>query len=82
MKYPLYSIRDIKNGYDFPKPDQNDATAMRGFAYAINTEGSIMGFAPKDYQLYKVGEFDVDTAKISTFTPVLICEGLDVFGKE
>lgn len=82
MKYNLYSFRDLKAGFDFPKPDQNDATAMRGFAFAVNTENSIMGFEPKDYQLYKVGEFEVETGKIKPCTPVLICEGLDVYGKE
>ena len=82
MKYSLYSIRDLKVGYSIPQADQNDATAMRGFAFAVNNEESIMNFEPKDYQLFKIGEFDVDTGKLKPITPVLICEGLDVFGVE
>lgn len=81
MKYPLFSIRDIKRGFDFPNPDQSEQSAIRGFSYAVNKEDSLMGFAPKDYDLYKVGEFDIEKGVIiAEEVPVFIIGGNDVFG--
>lgn len=58
MKYIVYSIRDSKVGFTPPVTDQSDQSAIRGFAFAINNPENIMNFAPKDFDLYKVGEFD------------------------
>lgn len=62
--------------------DQNDQTAIRGFAYAINNN-NVMNFSPKDYDLYKVGEFDVDKGVINALkVPVLIASGVNVINGE
>lgn len=65
-----------------PQCDQNDQTAIRGFAYAINNN-NVMNFSPKDYDLYKVGEFDVDKGVINALkVPVLIASGVNVINGE
>lgn len=80
MKYPVYCIRDVKVGF---RPEfliqQNDATAIRGFSYAVNNDG-MMNFSPKDYDLYKIGEFDLETGNFQSQLPDIICSGVSVYG--
>ena len=79
MKYPIYSIRDVKVGFGAPSIDINDQSRIRGFAYSVNQEG-IMNFKPKDYDLYKVGEFDTDKGIIiPEKIPKLMASGVDVY---
>lgn len=80
MKYPVYSYRDQKVGFMPPQCDQSDQSAVRGFSYAINGNNGMMHFSPKDFDLYKVGEFDTDNGTIEPCTPVLIASGSSVFG--
>lgn len=82
MKYPLYSYRDVKVGFMPPQADQSDQSAIRGFSYAINGQTGMMNFAPKDFDLYKVGEFDTDTGAVTACIPELIVSGLNVFGEK
>lgn len=43
----------------------------------------LMNFSAKDYDLYKVGEFDVDKGTIVPLkVPVLICSGSSVIGEK
>lgn len=80
MKYPVYCIRDNKVGFQ-PQllVEQNDATAVRGFSYAINAEG-MMNYSPTDFELFKIGEFEVDTGKFDSIIPVNVCSGVSVIG--
>lgn len=80
MKYPIYSYRDSKVGFMPPQCDQSDASAIRGFAYAINGNNGMMNYAPKDFDLFKVGEFDTDTGSIIACVPVQIASGASVYG--
>lgn len=81
MKYPMYSVRDVKAGFMPPTCDQSDQSAIRGFSYSINGNTGLMNFAPKDFDLYKVGEFDTDKGCIIPISPVvLVCSGGSVFG--
>lgn len=80
MKYGLYCTRDVKRGFLPPQIDENDQTALRNFAYAVNNNG-LSSFAPKDFQHYKVGVFDSDTGEIEKIYPVvLIADGMSVIG--
>lgn len=79
MKQPLYCIRDVKVGFMAPTPDMSDQSAIRNFSYAINGDG-IMNYSPKDFDLYKVGEFDTDTGQIDSCLPDLIVNGISVYG--
>lgn len=82
MKYPLYSYRDVKVGFMPPQADQSDQSAIRGFSYAINGNNGMMNFAPKDFDLYKVGEFDTETGEVKPCVPELIVSGVNVFGEK
>lgn len=67
MKYKVYAVRDVKaNIFWQPQVDSNDETAKRGFAMMINSSEarSITGFAPGDFDLYRIGEFDSETGEI------------------
>lgn len=78
MKYPVYSYRDRLVGFGTPVLDQSDASAIRGFAYAVSNREGIMNFSPADYELYKCGEFDTDTGRlIPKDIPELVCTGLN-----
>ena len=84
MKYPFYAIRDVHVGFNQPMTDINDNTAIRNFSYAINNPGNgVMNFQPKDYDLYRIGEFDTDSGLlIPEPVPVLVVSGLSVYGSE
>lgn len=79
MKIPVYSYRDAKAAFGTPFCDQSDVTAIRGFSYAINNRDGIMGFAPQDFDLYKIAEFDTDKGTMKGLTPTLIVSGASVF---
>lgn len=82
MKYPLYSVRDTKAGFDFPFPERSDVTAVRTFQYQVNKVGTQMNMFPKDYDLYKVGEYDVDKGVVfPEKVPVLVVNGTNVLGE-
>ena len=76
MKYPMFCYRDNKVGFMMPQCDQSDQSAIRGFAFAVNNHDGMMNFAPQDFDLYKIGEFDTDTGKVNPCTPVLIISGV------
>lgn len=80
MKYPIYCYRDVKVGFMPPQCDQNDATAIRGFSYAVNGNDGMMNFSPKDFDLYRIGEFDTETGSIMSEIPTLVVTGISVFG--
>ena len=82
MKYPLYSYRDNKVGFMPPQAEQNEASAVRGFSYAVNGNSGMMNFAPGDFDLFCVGEFDSDKGTVKAITPYLVCSGSSVFNEE
>ena len=80
MKFELYSYRDQLNGFGPIVLESNERTAIRGFSMAINNGNGMMGFSPKDYDLYLVGKFDIEKGVIeSESVPKLIVNGLTVF---
>lgn len=78
MKYPVYSIRDVKVGFMAPNVDQSDQTAVRQFAFELNNRNGIMNFVPKDFDLYKIGEFEQESGVITPCIPVLVVNGSSV----
>lgn len=80
MKFPVYSIRDIHVGFMAPFVEANDYTARRAFAFEINNKSGVMGFSPKDFDLYRIGEFCQDDGLMSAMTPELVVTGVNVFG--
>ena len=81
MKYGLYSVRDEKVGFLPPLTDQSEQSAIRAFAFAINNPENIMNFSPKDFDLYKVGEFDSIKGVITPLDiPELVYSGTSAVG--
>lgn len=82
MKYGIYAIRDKHVGFMEPRLSINDKVAIRGFANTINNSpvGSDIGFAPGDFDFYKLGEFDTETALFDTSIPVFLVSGSSVYG--
>lgn len=77
----IYSMRDLKGSFIAPHVDMNDQMAIRNFSFAVNNNHDIMGFAPQDFQLYRVGQFDSITGEIHPVIPVeLVTDGAQVFG--
>lgn len=82
MIFPIYSIKDSKVGFTPPTVDQNDGSAIRNFAYAINN-GGIMNYSPNDFDLYKIGEFNDESGIVNSFKPPeFIVAGISVFGEK
>lgn len=79
MKYGLYSVRDNKIGFMIPTADISDQSAIRQFGYNINNAG-VMSYEPKDFDLYKVGEFDVEKGELIPNIPEHLCSGTSVVG--
>lgn len=82
MKRPVYCIRDKKSGFIQPTVDQNDETAKRNFAFAVQRSDSIFLAFPDDYDLYKVGEFDSDSGEMVGCLPEFVCSARAFLVKE
>lgn len=82
MKYPIYSYRDKKVGFMPPQCEQSEQAAVRGFSYGVNGNSGIMNFAPADYDLYKVGEFDTESGQVTACLPEFIVNGASVFAED
>lgn len=81
MKYPIVSYRDQKVGFMPPQCEQSVTSAIRGFAYAINSREGIMNYSPNDFDLFRVGDFDTETGKITALdAPEHLMSGSSVFG--
>lgn len=83
MTYPVYCVRDVKVGFDTRfLIEANDDAARRGFSMAINTTTSMMNYQPSDYELYKIGDFDVESGRFEpTQIPQFLIGGAEVYAK-
>ena len=54
MTYNLYSIRDVKTSFMAPHVDMNDEAAKRNFAMMVSNNPGVIGFQPKDFDLYYI----------------------------
>ena len=79
-KYPVYAVRDLKVGFGVPLVKVSDEVAKRDFAQQFSVPGSVMEFSPQDFQLFKIGEYDPDTAKFDSILPEFIVDGMDMVG--
>ena len=80
MKIRMYAYRDAKNEGQFSMPmtDFSDDLAKRHFAMVCSNSGSEMGFAPQDFDLYYLGEYDFTTGQVDSVTPEFVCNGVNV----
>lgn len=70
MIYPMYAVRDVKTTFFPPQVAQNEEDAKRNFAMMVNNPSGVIGFSPKDFDLYYVGTFDTMKGVIEPVTPI------------
>lgn len=82
MKYIVVSMRDKHTGFMAPQLDVNDQSAVRNFANTMQNAPaeSIIGFAPADFDLYKLGTFDSEKGMFDTGIPEFLANGASVIG--
>lgn len=77
----MYAIRDCYVGFMTPQMDQNDETAKRNFAYAVNNNPGVIGFRPGDFDLYLVGKFESDSGLMEPVSPIVfVANGAQFIG--
>ena len=63
-----YSIFDDKASvYNTPFFSLNDAVAVRDFTRLVHDDTSLVHVAPRDFHLYRVGEFDDDAGAFNVY---------------
>lgn len=77
MIYALYTIRDNLVGFGSPMAAENDPVAVRMFEHAFKMSDSIFRTRPSEYDLYYIGDYNTDTAEITSTVPRLICNCSD-----
>ena len=75
MKFGIYAVRDVKVGFQSISVQPNDAAAVRGFESTIINSDSVLSTHSEDFSLFKLGEFDADSGRISALDlPVQLIE--------
>lgn len=78
----LYAIKDVKSGFSDPCTQVNDAVAARSFERTIPHLSDDLGIPTSDFQLWRVGQFDVDSGMLIPCTPELLLDGATFFRKD
>ena len=81
MKIELYAFRDKYNGFGGIQLYTNEPTAIRDFSQRVNNVPEMV-FAPGDYDLYRIGHYDTETAEIKPCLPEMIISGASVLKKK
>ena len=77
----VVAMLDRKAGFSAVNLVDNVEIAKRDFGYAINNQG-IPAYAPADFELYKIGEFDPKTGKLTATEPIeMICSGMELISR-
>lgn len=78
MTRPLYAVKDIKIGFSDPVCLHSDAEAVRQFGFFlkdVNTHPENYFVPARDFQMWRIGFFDLDTGYITCDQPVLLADG-------
>lgn len=80
----LYSVRDNKTAaYHRPFCSEHKNLAVRSFRTAVNDAGTELNKYPEDFELFEVGEFEVETGMLKQFTaPVFICSAMSLLDEK
>lgn len=70
MIYPVYAIRDVKTSFFPPQVHETEEDAIRGFAMMVNNPSGVIGFSPKDFDLFHVAEFDTKKGELVAVQPI------------
>lgn len=76
MKYGVYAIRDVYTGFLTPTIEINDLVALRNFEHACSHTESLFYSHVRDYDLYRIGEYNTEDGALVPLVPVqLIANG-------
>ena len=79
MVYPICVIRDAKTQFYPPQCYDSVPAAIRDFSMAVNSAKGAIAFAPGDFDMYHIGNFDTEKGEIETITPIeQIASGISV----
>lgn len=79
MIYNVYCVQDKKSVWMTPTIDMTDESAMRNFSYAISKTEGLMAYAPSDFALYCLGQFDASSGKLRPLdVPELVIDGSSI----
>lgn len=78
----FYALKDVKSGFSDPCTQPNDAVAARSFERQIPHMSDELGIPVSDFQLWRIGQFDVDSGMLIPGTPELILDGATLFRKD
>lgn len=68
----LYSIKDTKNTFNKPFNEVNDDMAIRALKALCNNRDTQVGMFPEDFELWKIGEFNEETAELTSDIKFLV----------
>lgn len=69
----LYAYYDKKSDfYDVPFPTRDEVAAKRKLEMDIGKEGSLLNQFSEDFQLYRVGTFNMKTGEISSLRKIVM----------
>lgn len=62
----VYALRDVKSHWTDPFVDDSDESAIRGVELMVKRAdpNSLICFKPRDFDLYKIGEYDTISGEI------------------
>lgn len=83
MVNPVFCIRDRKGSWWQPRVEQNEGSARRWFAMLVNNVDPMnpVSFAPHDFELYRIGDFDSETGLFVTVEKKeFVCSGEELVG--
>lgn len=67
MKVNVYSIKDVKEGFQAPYTRVNDKIAIRDFLnVARSPEPNKVTMNPEDFELWRIGTMETETGVISS----------------
>lgn len=78
MILTLYAVKDVKAGFSDPVSLRSDAEALKVFSDFVSDifANPDKYFVPvRDFQLWRLGLFDLDSGFISCDNPALVADG-------
>ncbi|UPW41125.1 nonstructural protein [Sigmofec virus UA08Rod_5448] len=80
MTYGLFAMRDARTGFTSVTVDQNDASAVRNFFFAVQHSDTVMTAFAREFSLYRLADFDSDSGVITPLSPIVfLANGDDAF---
>lgn len=76
MKLGIYAICDARTGFTGSlMADMNDQSALRNFENAVLQPNTLYATHAKDFDLYKLGEYNTEDGSIVTHPKKLLLNG-------